>query len=366
MAAYVLALSLVFLGCNSKQSVNSADSHEPHIDAKHVASYNPFLGLDEDGYAERIGNPEAVRQFLDVLAAKLSAMMNNPDLREELAECLNDTPERDVNLAEAALSHPAILEALSVGFKQTVSSKGISGGELSADALMDATSDMDAVLIVSEGLFGLRLRVRGPNDQVLNWDGTNPLPVFSNPITDELDTELVNGYNPDGTTSTYAFGSRPPYQILYLFQDEAFFDRPGNEPDTETALMEYPQSISLFSLFSELVFPKAAFAAPQSCGDQAQLWLRQIKIYNTHESNEGNPEIYLRTGGVILEGWVERQAKKCNVVGFLYKESNSDWLPLRVYPVSGEYCQEIRSLIIMPWLTIKSKKVISGLIPMTK
>ena len=69
------------------------------------------------------------------------------------------------------------------------------------------------------------------------------------------------------------------------------------------------------------------------------MWLRKIKIYNNHESgDDDNPEIYTRTKGVILSGYVNKKLKKCNTVGYLYTESNSDWLHIRIYPTSGEYC----------------------------
>ena len=250
MPAVFFALGVVVLAlwACSDFSLDLGDSgRQTQAEAKHVQSYNPFAGLDEAGYAKGIGSPEAVETYLEIFAKRLAQLMDNPDVRQKLADSLTVENGQEANLAEIALSHPTLLSFLGTGFKAAVEAKKLTG-ELAQDATTEAITDQDAMLTVAQGLFGLRVKVRSPNDQTPGWDGSNPIPVFHNPITDELDTEWVKGYDPDGTQRQFAFGSRPPYQILYVFQDEEFFDRPGNAPATAAAVGLQYRDDSFFSL----------------------------------------------------------------------------------------------------------------------
>ena len=136
----------------------------------------------------------------------------------------------------------------------------------------------------------------------------------------------------------YSFESSVPYQSLYVFQDEEFFQRPENTP---IALADTPSPYRpFFGVVSDLIFPifptpvYAATADDDNCGDRAQLWISGIRIYNTHESNDNNPEIYALTGGRILKKDIRKDLRYVNKINKVYSEDDYSWLPALV--VSGE------------------------------
>ena len=225
-------VALFVLGCDGSNDSTTTGPSKVKPALKAVANYDPFRGSDEQGHAAGIGTPEAVDQYLKIIAARLAVLMADESTRRIILDEVQLAGTQEANLAAIALRHPSVLAGLSSGFRAAVAQKGVSGR---LAAIVAQSTDSEGVLKVSQALFGLELSVLVPEGDRLN--PAEPLPVFHNPITDESVTEVYEGFDPDGQAITFGFsreGVQLPYSILYLSQDEDFFRLPGNRLHSAT------------------------------------------------------------------------------------------------------------------------------------
>lgn len=155
--------------------------------AKTVASYDPFKGLDEDGHAAGVGNAESYHAYLQIFARRLGKALNDPAVRAVFRQA------DETNLAKAIESQPNVLTLMADGFLKDVGNASLDGKLVDIITLYD---DRKAFLSTSEALFGLEVTLVDPDG---TWDGTTPIPVFHNPVTDEKDTHIYDGFTPDGS-----------------------------------------------------------------------------------------------------------------------------------------------------------------------
>jgi len=268
---------------------------EPEIPfgAKTLASYDPFVGLDEDAHAERIGDSENVRVFLQMYARRLAVALNDSTMRHNLLQAIAYADYTEANLTKVLDSRPELLAVLSSGFVKEVADAKLNG-ELTD--LIKHYGDGKALLSASEALFGLEVTLVDPAD---TYRGEGLLPVFHNPITDEKDTDIYEGFDPEGKPITMPFsmeGFQRKEPFFYISQDEDFFAKPKNRV-TAMRSPSMPIRPTLFSgldpMLSLLVKPAYADGNIPSCYSERSTYLTRFIFTNDHEGI-GSPEMKIQ------------------------------------------------------------------------
>lgn len=254
--------------------------------AKTVASYDPFSGLDEDGHAAGVGNAEAYHAYLQIFARRLAQALNDPAARAVLRRA------DETNLAKAIESQPNVLTLMADGFLKDVGNASLGGKLIDIITLYD---DGKAFLSTSEALFGLEVTLVDPDGA---WDGTTPIPVFHNPVTDEKDTHIYDGFTPDGSPITMPFsmdGFEREDPFFYINQDEDFFDRPENRITAlaTKAPLRRPSLLPSFNpVFALFVKPVYADGNIPSCYHEESNYLVRFRFSDDHEG-VGSPEMHI-------------------------------------------------------------------------
>lgn len=183
----VLLLAVVLgtgWSCSKDGTFFDANPAAP-FSAKTVASYNPFAGLDEDGYVEGVGAPKNYHAFLQMYAQRLAVALNDPAVRQIFLQAIDSAHQKEATLTKVLSGRPELLKTLADGFLRDVDNASLSDSRLT-DIIADY-DDRKAFLSVSEALFGLEITLV---DRAGTYQGQTPIDVFHNPITDEKDIEI--------------------------------------------------------------------------------------------------------------------------------------------------------------------------------
>ena len=222
LTLFLIAVGML-AGCSPDGTLFEANPASPS--AKIAAARDPFAGLDEQGHAEGIGSAEICHAFLQIFARRLAVALSDQEARDAFLQGIAQAEKQEANIADLLADRPALLAQMVSGFLKDVDGQGLSGGRLLD--IIKGYDDQSAFLSVSEALFGLEIRlVDGPG----SYQGNSALAVFHNPITDEEDTHVYEGFDPDGQPITMPFGDDfdPGATFIYLAQDEDFFTKPQN------------------------------------------------------------------------------------------------------------------------------------------
>ena len=257
---------------------------------KIVASHDPFPGADEQvERAGRIGAPENVRALLQIYARRLAMSLNDSRLRTRIIGSLDRSDRDGLNLGDILISQPSTLATLADGFAAEATNK--IDGDLRD--VIASKADADALLAAAQGIFGLKISLVDPLGA---YNGTTPLHVYHNPITDESITKWIEGFDSHGDPVTIPFssggyqGSTP---FLYVSQDEDSSDeRLGDfsavPKPTHQSLLSYGRKI--LGLFVTDVFANGSIDA---CYHDESTYLTLFKFTDDHEG-VGSPEMKIR------------------------------------------------------------------------
>ena len=299
------------------------------FNAKTVASYDPFVGLDEDAYAERIGVSENVRVFLQIYARRLAVALNDSTMRHNFLQAMAYDDYTEANLTKVLDRRPELLAVLASGFVKEIADAKLNGD---LTDLIKRYGDGKALMSASEALFGLEVTLVNPADA---YRGEGPLPVFHNPITDEKDTDIYQGFDPEGKPITMPFsteGFQRKEPFFYISQDEDFFAKPKNRV-TAMRSPSMPIRPTLFSgldpMLSLLVKPAYADGTIPSCYSEESTYLTRFLFSNDHEG-VGRPEMRIQ----IIVSYAGMASPYESVHGWDYNYREADRVNTR-YPPEG-------------------------------
>ena len=328
------------------------------VDAKISSDLKPLRGLDEDGYFASFGSAENMDKYLDLIAKRLAALMNDSAKRGQLLTTLNGEEGKLRNLADLIIHLPEVQGAVTSGFNAAMKAE-VSTGQLATQHLANET-DVNAFLKLSESLYGLQTHLAVP--ETGTWDWSAPLPVFRTPILDESVTQYFEGFNPDGSEALIDFeATELPYPLLYIHFDEEFFWKPENavasdDPDpSEQLARDIEEALQpkhgMWSVISDLVKPPPLFAHSSThdfpsedhaeCYEDYHTKIVGFEIYEDRESKIlGKPEIitnarfehmYNEEGDDYEWEKYKEVYKKVDKVDSRYIHTSSRWL-LKKYP----------------------------------
>ena len=299
-------------------------------------SYDPFNGLDEDGHFAGVGDAETYRAYLQIFARRLATGLNDADVRATFRQA-NLT-----SIAKTIDTQPAVLTLLADGFIKDIGSANLDGKLIAIISLYD---DGKAFLSASEALYGLEVTLVDPNG---TYQGTTPIEVYHTPVLDEKDTELIEGFDPDGNPVTMPFSpssfkrSEPFFFINY---DEDFFYRPENQPIAMVEPAPLFRKTLLAYLSPRNLFVSRAWAhgshgnnnSIPSCYHGKSIYISRFRFSDAHEGNGTPPEMtftYTPTHRYFADPWnsnLNPRTRRYEAAD----EPNTD------YPESGEKLPEI-------------------------
>ena len=188
-------------------------------------NYDPFRGSTPEERKAALGDKEGALEYFALVARHLARSMNDPAVREVLAQSVLDWDKGEVKLSQVAIDNPQFLRTISSGLRDSLRALNLQN-DLSS-RLFDSPYDEQALLQVAGAMFDLEIVLVTPPDR--EWDSLDPIPVFFDPINS--DAETVNGFDPDlNSVSLSASITEAPYPFLGInFNEDVEPADPGPE-----------------------------------------------------------------------------------------------------------------------------------------
>ncbi len=264
--------------------------------AKVAAVRDPFSGLDEQGHMDGVGSADTYRAYLQILTRRLALVLADESARNAIVMGIGKAEDQEANIAKLLASQPALLAKVAAGFKQDVDAASV---DARLPNIIKGMSDQNALLSVSEALFGLEIRLIDENG---SYRGHTPIDIFHDPVIDEKDVERYEGFDPEGSPTTMPFDMRDFVRtapFFYVQQDEQFFRSPGN---AITAVLDRPASpqsrptlyAGLRPLLSLLVKPAYADDNIPSCYHDQSVYVTRFIFFDDHDPGSG-ADMYFKT-----------------------------------------------------------------------
>lgn len=278
---------LVQWGCSPDGSFIEAPASPKAVAS---TSYDPFNGLDEDDHFANVGDADAYRTYLQIFARRLATGLANADVRAAFrnADLSNITKTMD--------SNPAALAVLSEGFVKQIGEVGLSGNL--AD-IISGYNDEKAFLAAAEALYGLEVSLVDPKGL---YGGNTPIEVYHTPVLDEKDTDVFEGFDPDGNAVTMPFdpaSMKRSDSFFFINYDEDFFYREANRPLAKTEPVPHLRTTFLASLDPRNLVVTRAWAhgshggnsSIPSCYHGDSIFIARFRFSDAHEGNGTPPEM---------------------------------------------------------------------------
>ena len=254
------------------------------------ASYDPFHGLDEDGHFAGVGDADTYRAYLQIFARRLAQATSDADVRATFGQA------GPTSLAKTIDSRSEILALLSDGFVKDIGAANLGGRLIDIISVYD---DGKAFLSAAEALYGLEVTLVDPNG---TYRGNTPIEVYHTPVLDEKDTDLFEGFDPDGNPVTMPFSpssfkrSEPFFFINY---DEDFFWRSENQPTAQADPLPRLRPTLLARLSPRNLLVTRAWAhgshgsnnSIPDCYHGESIYIARFRFTDVHEGNGTPPEM---------------------------------------------------------------------------
>lgn len=298
----------IWMGCSKNDGVSSSGPVSTKATAPKSVEFQPKAGVNYDPFAtmglddrkQAIGGPEVATEYLELIVRHLANAMNDKKARPILHKVVPKWDKGEVKLAQIAIEHPDLLNALSKDFKRAIANGAI-GGELSRQA-QNSPFDGEALLKVSEALFDLELTLVTPPNQ--GWSPAQAIPVFYMPVNDE-EASVMKGVDANLNTITFSLDSEEttfPFLLLNFDEDSPLLNEKDKGIELPTSLQGlglWDSILNSFSLTSPAYahYPPFQFS-PRGVPHHPCFHLdilqpvKEITIYNDHE-RWSKPEIVL-------------------------------------------------------------------------
>ena len=299
---FLIPALLVGWSCSpddAPSEANPVSSSPIDYSAKALASYNPFAGLDEDGYVDGVGSAKNYRDLLQMFARRVALAQQDDRARQIFVQAINRDDNGRVNITRLLLGHPALLDRISEGFINEVQEARTEGR---LDDIIGILDDRKAFLTMSEILWGLEVSLI---DRAGTYGGQTPVEVFHNPVLDEKDTDYYEGFDPDGKPVESPFDMQEGFvedgPFLFISYDEDFLYYPENRPKTAMSQPKLQlRPTLLLGLNPMNLFVKRAWAHGRhsnpipDCYHDRSIYLTRFRFSDDHDPGT-RPEVYFKT-----------------------------------------------------------------------
>ncbi len=244
-----------------------------------------------------IGGSQEAEKYLQVIAHHLAHAMNDAKSRATLHAVVPKSGEGAIHISRLVTEYPHLLTAVSGDFKNSVSSKAITG--TLSQIIQNTGTNGEAILKATKALFELEVRLVTPEGG--GWDSSKKIPVFYTPISDET---IMQGADASLQTITFPMPEdkqTAPYPFLLINFDEdlmVVYKGISSTPHVH----EYEYENVWTSILNSMSFTSPAYAHYSStnnphlsCYHQQILQpVKRILIWETGEKFGDAPELYMK------------------------------------------------------------------------